>query len=59
MMADYTIDAADPRWKLGARMIVTLSPGREVGYNESIRGKLSEADRQIDVPIRRAPSICS
>lgn len=55
-MADYTIDAADPRWKrfekLGARMIATLSPGAQVVYNDSIRGRLSETDRQIDVSIR-------
>jgi hypothetical protein len=55
-MADYTIAAADPRWKrfekLGARMLATLSPNAHVVYNDSIRGKLSQADRQIDVSIR-------
>jgi len=49
MMADYTIDAADSRWKrfekLVARLMATLSPGAEVVYNDSIRGKLSETDR--------------
>ena len=59
-MADYTIDAADPRWKrfekLGARMLATLSPGAEVVYNDSIRGTLSETDRQIDVSIRSQAS---
>jgi Restriction endonuclease len=55
-MADYTIAAADPRWKrfekLGARMLATLSPNAHVVYNDSIRGKLSQTDRQIDVSIR-------
>jgi hypothetical protein len=44
-MADYTIAAADPRWKrfekLGARMLATLSPNAHVVYNDSIGGKLN------------------
>jgi hypothetical protein len=56
-MADYAILGPDPRWrrfeKLVARMICTLSPdGTEVVYDDSIRGHLSQADRQIDVSIR-------
>ncbi len=55
-MADYTIQGSDRRWKrfekLAARMLATLSPQAGVVYNDSIRGKLSETDRQIDVSVR-------
>jgi hypothetical protein len=55
-LADYTIQGADPRWKrfekLVARMLTTLSTGAEVVYDDAIRGRLSEADRQIDVSVR-------
>ena len=55
-VADYVIDAADPRWKrfekLGARMIATLSSAARVAYNDRIQGCLSQTERQIDVSIR-------
>jgi hypothetical protein len=62
-MADYTIAAADPRWKRfeepGARMIATLNSGAQVVYDDNIRGRFSDTDRQIDVSIRsQAGSEC-
>jgi hypothetical protein len=33
-------------------MLATLSTGAEVVYDDASRGKLSEADRQIDVSVR-------
>lgn len=57
-MADYTIAGDDRRWKrfekLVARMLETLSPDASVTYDDSIRGSLSQAARQIDVSIRRS-----
>lgn len=57
-MADYTIDAADPRWrrfeKLVARIVATLSADAVVTYDDKIPGKLSGVLRQIDVSIRTA-----
>lgn len=57
-LADCTIAGDDRRWKrfekLVARMLETLSPDASVTYDDSIRGSLSEAARQIDVSIRRS-----
>jgi len=57
-VADYTIDAADPRWKrfekLVARIVATLSSNAVVTYDDKIPGKLSGVLRQIDVSIRTA-----
>ena len=57
-MADYTIDAADPRWKrfekLVARIVATLSSDAVVTYDDKIPGRLSGVLRQIDVSIRAA-----
>jgi hypothetical protein len=33
-------------------MPTTLSTGAEVVYDDAVRGKLSEVDRQIDVSVR-------
>jgi len=57
-VADYTIDAADPRWKrfekLVARIVATLSSDAVVTYDDKIPGRLSGVLRQIDVSIRAA-----
>jgi hypothetical protein len=57
-VADYTIDATDPRWKrfekLVARIVATLSSDAVVTYDDKIPGKLSGVLRQIDVSIRAA-----